>query len=131
MKNYDLTENEKSVLLKIARKSIEDSFNRSKDLYINSKDLMSSLTDNLKADAGVFVTLKTKGEQLRGCIGNFNFNIPVYQNVYNMAKEAAFSDPRFMPLSDAELKDVKIEISVLTPLQKIGDIEKGRLSWHI
>ena len=63
MKNYDLTENEKSVLLKIARKSIEDSFNRSKDLYINSKDLMSSLTDNLKADAGVFVTLKTKGEQ--------------------------------------------------------------------
>ncbi|MCL6120536.1 MAG: AmmeMemoRadiSam system protein A [Deltaproteobacteria bacterium] len=130
MKNYDLTENEKSVLLKIARKSIEDSFNRSKDLYINSKDLMSSLTDNLKADAGVFVTLKTKGEQLRGCIGNFNFNIPVYQNVYNMAKEAAFSDPRFMPLDAAELKNVKIEISVLTPLQKIDDLEKIEIGKH-
>ncbi|MCL4427835.1 MAG: AMMECR1 family protein, partial [Deltaproteobacteria bacterium] len=99
MKYFDLTEDEKSILVNIARKSIEDRFNRTKDLFINSKDLISSLTDNLRTNAGVFVTLKTGGEQLRGCIGNFNFGIPIYQNVYNMAKEAAFADPRFMPLN--------------------------------
>lgn len=108
MKYFDLTEDEKSVLVKIARKSIEDSFNKSRDLFINSNELISSLTDNLKTKAGVFVTLKTGGEQLRGCIGNFNFGVPIYQNVYNMAKEAAFSDPRFMPLNNAELQKIKI-----------------------
>ncbi len=129
MKYFDLTEDEKSILLKTARKSIEDSFNKSKDLFINSNELISSLTDNLKTKAGVFVTLKTGGEQLRGCIGNFNFGIPIYQNVYNMAKEAAFGDPRFMPLNNAELQKIKIEISVLTPLEKIdsiGNIEIGK-----
>ncbi|MFW0884242.1 AmmeMemoRadiSam system protein A [Candidatus Acidulodesulfobacterium sp. H_13] len=120
MKNFDLTENEKSLLLKIARRAIEGG-----DL----KELTSLLTDNLKIKSGVFVTLKTGGEQLRGCIGNFNFNTQIYQNVYDMAKEAAFNDHRFIPLKDSELQNIKIEISVLTPLEKIDnfdDIEIGR-----
>jgi AmmeMemoRadiSam system protein A len=130
MKYFDLTEDEKSILLKIARKSIEDKFNRNKDIFIDSKELLSSLTVNLKANAGVFVTLKTGGEQLRGCIGNFNFGIPVYRNVYNMANEAAFSDPRFMPLNVAELQKIKIEISVLTPLEKIDSIDNIEIGKH-
>ncbi len=130
MKNFDLTENEKSILIKIARKSIEESLNRNKDLFINSKELLSEITDSLKINAGVFVTLKTGGEHLRGCIGNFNFGIPIYQNVYNMAKEAAFSDPRFRPLSNSELQNIKIEISVLTPLEKIDDIDSIEIGKH-
>ncbi len=130
MVHFDLTEDEKSILLKIARKSIEDNFNKSADQFIGSKELTSSLTDNLKTKAGVFVTLKTVVEQLRGCIGNFNFDIPVYQNVYNMAKEAAFSDPRFMPLNSDELQKIKIEISVLTPLEKIYDFDNIEIGKH-
>jgi AmmeMemoRadiSam system protein A len=130
MKNFDLTENERAILIKIARKSIEDKFNKNKDIFIGSKELLSVLTDNLKTNAGVFVTLKTGGEQLRGCIGNFNFGIPVYQNVYNMAKEAAFSDPRFMPLNNGELQKIKIEISVLTPLEKIDSLDSIEIGKH-
>jgi len=130
MKYFDLTEDEKSIILKIARKSIEDSLNKSKEPFINSDELTSSLTDNLKTKAGVFVTLKTGGEHLRGCIGNFNFGIPIYKNVYNMAKEAAFSDPRFMPLNNAELQKIKIEISVLTPLEKIDSLDNIEIGKH-
>jgi AmmeMemoRadiSam system protein A len=134
MKNFELTANEKSILIKIARRSIEDKFNNYKDNFSGSKDFLNALTDNLKTKAGVFVTLKTEGEQLRGCIGNFNFGVPIYQNVYNMAKEAAFSDTRFMPLNAEELEKIKIEISVLTPLEKIentDDIEIGRHGLYI
>ncbi|MHB8232844.1 MAG: AmmeMemoRadiSam system protein A [bacterium] len=130
MKNFDLTENEKSILIKIARKSIEDRFDKNRDTFINSKELLPALTDNLKTKAGVFVTLKTGGEQLRGCIGNFNFGIPVYQNVYNMAKEAAFGDPRFMPLNNEELQKIKIEISVLTPLEKVDSLDNIEIGKH-
>ncbi len=130
MKYFDLTENERSILLKIARKSIEDKFNKNRDTFIDSKELPAMLTANLKANAGVFVTLKTGVEQLRGCIGNFNFGIPIYLNVYNMAKEAAFGDPRFMPLNIVELQKIKIEISVLTPLEKIDDIDKIEIGKH-
>ncbi len=130
MENFNLSDEEKSTLLKIARKSIEDKLNKNKDIFINSKELSFLLTDNLKANAGVFVTLKTGREQLRGCIGNFNFGIPIYLNVYNMAKEAAFGDPRFMPLNGAELQKIKIEISVLTPLEKIDDLSKIEIGKH-
>lgn len=134
MDNFNLTEKEKAILLKIARKSIDDAFNNNGNEFINSPELSSELTDGLKKNAGVFVTLKIKGEQLRGCIGNFVSAVPLYINVYKMAKEAAFSDPRFNPLSSAEFREIKIEISVLSPLEKIekfDDIEIGRHGLYI
>ncbi len=130
MKNFDLTEKEKSLLVKIARKSIEDTLNKNKNEFLDSQELLSELTDNLKMNAGVFVTLKTGGEQLRGCIGNFVSNIPIYKNVYKMAKEAAFGDPRFIPLNGAELKKIKIEISVLSQLERINDTENIEIGKH-
>lgn len=130
MKNFYLTDKEKSVLLKIARDSIKDTFDKNKDKSAGSPDLLPALTDNLKTKSGVFVTLKTNGEQLRGCIGNFVSDVPVYKNVYKMAKEAAFGDPRFVPLSDAEFKRIKIEISVLSPLEKINDLDAIEIGKH-
>ncbi len=130
MKNFDLTEKEKTLLVKTARKSIEDTLNKSKDEFLNSQELLSELTDNLKINAGVFVTLKTGGEQLRGCIGNFISNIPIYKNVYKMAKEAAFGDPRFMPLNNHELQKIKIEISVLSPLERIDNLDNIEIGRH-
>lgn len=69
---------------------------------------------------GVFVTIKTAG-QLRGCIGRFVGDVPLYQLVSSMAVAAATQDPRFAQnrLRPEELCDCHIEISVLSPLQRI------------
>lgn len=130
MGNFNFSQEDKKVLLRIARRSIEDGLNRKGEDFLESSELAAELTENLKVKAGAFVTLKSGGEQLRGCIGNFVSNIPVYANVYRMAKEAAFSDPRFNPLENSELKEIKLEISVLSPLEKIDDIKKIEVGRH-
>ncbi|MBV5345571.1 MAG: AmmeMemoRadiSam system protein A, partial [Rhodoferax sp.] len=72
---------------------------------------------------GAFVTLKKHGE-LRGCIGNMTPDLPLHQVVGRMALSAAFHDSRFPRLSLTELKDVKIEISVLTPYRRIESVDQ-------
>lgn len=72
---------------------------------------------------GVFVTLTEHG-QLRGCIGHFGQDEPLGRLTNEMARAAAFEDPRFMPVREEELKDIHIEISVLTPLHRIHDISE-------
>ncbi|MEJ2722513.1 MAG: AmmeMemoRadiSam system protein A, partial [bacterium] len=86
---------------------------------------------------GAFVTLKIRG-RLRGCIGAIEPLKPLRDTVAEMARAAALSDPRFHPLTEAELPDVDIEISALSPLRRIESaadvvvgthgilIEKGR-----
>lgn len=77
----------------------------------------------LKEKRGIFVTLH-KNYHLRGCIGYVIGVEPLNTAVIKMAKAAAFEDPRFPPVNKNELKDIKIEISVLTPLVKVGDINE-------
>lgn len=84
----------------------------------NSKDFPSAVYTK----CGVFVTLTENG-RLRGCIGSFENNLPLVDLVKKMAVEAAFEDPRFLPLQQSELENIKIEISVLTPLQRIQSID--------
>lgn len=69
-------------------------------------------------ERGVFVTLEING-QLRGCIGNIEPVYPLWEAVKNNAREAAFGDPRFSPLTQDEFEDVDIEISVLTVPKKL------------
>ncbi|OGD20883.1 MAG: hypothetical protein A2Y70_04680 [Candidatus Aminicenantes bacterium RBG_13_64_14] len=69
---------------------------------------------------GVFVTL-TKGGDLRGCIGFLEPVAPLGQAVIRAAVYAATEDPRFPPVRPAELRDIKFEISVLTPVREISD----------
>jgi len=85
----------------------------------------------LNQKLGAFVTLK-KNNQLRGCIGVFTGenNLPLWQTVVQMAKAAAFGDPRFLPVNASELKDLEYEISVLSPLQRINDWRKIELGKH-
>jgi AmmeMemoRadiSam system protein A len=73
----------------------------------------------LTAHCGSFVTLKNKG-RLRGCIGQFTADKPLIELVAEMAKASATSDPRFFanPITPRELKELDIEISVLSPLQR-------------
>lgn len=66
----------------------------------------------LSRDLGSFITLNEHGG-LRGCIGTIIAHEPLYLNVWNMARAAAFNDPRFPPLQASEWPAVEIDISVL------------------
>jgi hypothetical protein len=78
---------------------------------------------------GVFVTLHKDG-RLRGCIGNFDPCDVLYQNVTEMAVAAATQDRRFDIVTMEELPDINIEISVLSPLRGITDVEEIEIGKH-
>ena len=83
----------------------------------------------LKENRGAFVTINKRG-QLRGCIGYIEGRGPVYKTVEEMAEAAAFRDPRFNPVTEKELPDLEVEISVLTPLKRITDINEIEVGKH-
>ncbi|PKN00517.1 MAG: hypothetical protein CVU78_00520 [Elusimicrobia bacterium HGW-Elusimicrobia-2] len=116
-----LDADEKKALLKMAKKTVEQyaSTGRVPDFNIES--------ERLKEVQGAFVTLR-KGGMLRGCIGNIVGAKPLWETVRDMAVEASSSDPRFPRVTKDELRDIKIEISVLTPPQRVAadDVVLGR-----
>ena len=118
-----LSEKDKKMLLLIARKSIT--------YRLAKKDIPEFKIDSdaLQEKRGAFVTLKKHG-QLRGCIGSFEAGEPLYETVANMAQSAAFDDPRFPRVTKEELNDLKIEISALTPLRRIKDINEIEVGKH-
>ncbi|MDR1957221.1 MAG: AmmeMemoRadiSam system protein A [Treponema sp.] len=83
----------------------------------------------LTQPCGAFVTLHIE-KQLRGCIGRLSASDPLEKTVRAMALEAAFGDPRFPPLTAAELPRCRLELSVLTPLEPCGDPRSVRLGVH-
>jgi AmmeMemoRadiSam system protein A len=82
------------------------------------------LPDDLKQNAGAFVTIKNQ-DSLRGCIGTM---IPKYKNlteeVIRNAIRSANKDPRFDPVEKRELLSLTFSVDVLTPLEKINDLEE-------
>jgi AmmeMemoRadiSam system protein A len=98
-------------LLSLARKSIMDSFSKQNVLTSEIKDQVSA--DILNNKRGTFVTLHKKG-RLRGCIGNIEPVKTIFEGIVDNARHAAFKDSRFSPLTEKELKDTQIEISILT-----------------
>jgi len=96
-------------LVQLARKTI--------DTYIREErvlELPEELTPEMKARAGVFVSLHKRGE-LRGCIGTFNpTQANVAQEIIHNAIESATRDPRFPPVTEAELPELEISVDVLT-----------------
>lgn len=81
----------------------------------------AALKAALAEHCGAFVTLKRGGE-LRGCIGDIIGSGPLGETVAQMARAAATQDPRFPPLRPEDLKDLDLEISVLTPLEPVRDV---------
>ena len=77
----------------------------------------------LQVPGAVFVTLSRNG-QLRGCIGTTSARLPLCQAVSELAFAAAFQDRRFMPVEAGELKELRLEISVLSPLKSIDSAEE-------
>ena len=103
-------------LIKLARDSISSYFS---DKTVNVENIKKEFSSVL----GVFVTLNKNGE-LRGCIGFPDGVYPLYEGIIKAAKSAAFSDPRFPAVSQDELKDITIEVSVLTEPKKLK-VEKA------
>lgn len=101
-------------LLKLARKTIEKK--ATKDILTLQE--VHSLDDALKERRGCFVTL-TMNDTLRGCIGYILPVSPLYQAIIENAYNAAYSDPRFSPVKLEEVKDLHVEISLLTVPEKI------------
>ena len=83
----------------------------------------------LRKPAGVFVSLHI-GNELRGCIGTIRSAEPLCDTVAKMACSAAFNDPRFPPLTREEYEAVSFEISVLTPLQRVENINEIIIGTH-
>lgn len=86
-------------------------------------------SEKLNGQFGCFVTIKIGGK-LRGCIGNFISDKPLYKLVQEMAAAAATKDPRFYPMKKTDLEQFSTEISVLSPLQKIESIEEIQVGTH-
>jgi AmmeMemoRadiSam system protein A len=79
--------------------------------------------------AGVFVTLRINGS-LRGCIGYPEAQLPLIDLVERCAVSAAISDPRFLPVTIAEWKEIDLEISVLGPMEVVGHISEIEVGRH-
>jgi AmmeMemoRadiSam system protein A len=71
-----------------------------------------------------------KNGRLRGCIGHFGEDVPLYEIVEEMARAAAFEDPRFLNVTREELDELEIEISVLTPMRRIYSLDEFELHRH-
>ena len=86
-------------------------------------------TPKLKEPGGAFVSIH-KGKELRGCIGMIEARAPLWETIKRMAVEAAFGDPRFCAIAGDELDKIDIEISVLTPMRRIGDLSEIEIGKH-
>ncbi|HEY7746917.1 MAG TPA: AmmeMemoRadiSam system protein A [Desulfuromonadales bacterium] len=113
----DLNANEQAALLDIARKAIETCVRTGKK-YVEPREEKA-----LNRRNGCFVSIK-QGAQLRGCIGNFQSELPLFREVAEMAVASASKDPRFYPMKEEDLQNFDLEISVLSPLKKIDSIEE-------
>ncbi|HVS31283.1 MAG TPA: AmmeMemoRadiSam system protein A [Thermoanaerobaculia bacterium] len=119
-----LTPDQRRTLVETARQSIAAVFESRKI------ELAPSQFDPaLRRPAGAFVTLTTPQGDLRGCIGSIAAVAPLYLAVSSSAVNAAFRDPRFQPVQRSEFPALGLEISVMSPLERVFDvseIEVGR-----
>ena len=124
MTEHALTDDEKKALLQIARDQIAG-FARTG----RRPPLPAALPAALRQRHGAFVTIHKLG-QLRGCIGTFVGEGELAATVQNMAYAAGWEDPRFDQLTEKELADTDLEISVLSPLREITDVKEIQVGRH-
>ncbi len=109
-----LGEDERRQLLDVARASIRHGLEQHRPLRVDPARYPASL----QAERAAFVTL-TEGGRLRGCIGHLEACQALVRDVADNAFAAAFRDPRFQPLSPAELGRIHIHVSVLSPAEPL------------
>jgi len=118
---FTLSPEAKRKLLEIARKSVEMAVREGKRYECPPPGIPV-----LEQERGAFVTLKKRG-RLRGCIGHTAPTKPLYLTVRDVAILAALEDPRFPPVRKSELDQLEYEISVLSPLHHVRDVQEIRL----
>jgi len=118
---FSLSAQEKTELLALARRSVEHAIT-AKEAY----EPPASASEALNRERGAFVTLRIAGT-LRGCIGFTSASKPLYRTVRDTATLAALQDPRFHPVEASELSKLDYEISVLSPLRRVTDIEQIKI----
>jgi AmmeMemoRadiSam system protein A len=120
-----LTDAEKDKLLRIARETLVSYLSRgtTPDYLVTEPTLLEELP--------VFVTLRHRNGDLRGCIGRIEACAPLYLAVQDCAISSATRDYRFPPVTRlAELDDLRIEISVLSTFRRIDDPEEIQVGRH-
>ena len=105
-----LNEQQGKILIRLARQTIEDQLGLKLSAPVSAELLADPV---LQAQQGVFVTLHKHG-QLRGCIGSLTGTESIVDGVRRHAVNAAFHDHRFSPVTNDEVQDLTIDISVLT-----------------
>ncbi len=120
-----LPEADRKLLLELARQAIRSRL----DGTPPPAPALATLSPTLLQNGAAFVTLHLDGN-LRGCIGNILPEEPLYLNVINNARNAAFRDPRFQPLSKPEFAKIQLEISVLTPPRRIASADEFEVGRH-
>ncbi|MDY6968577.1 MAG: AmmeMemoRadiSam system protein A [Spirochaetota bacterium] len=116
----ELNREQQIKILKLARNSIYQ--------YLTSRTLPQTDWDEFsdeifKEKCGAFVTLHINN-RLRGCIGYIKGMEEIPTTIVSLAKSSAFEDSRFPPLNDDEYKGIDIEISILSPIEKVKDISE-------
>ena len=109
-------------LLRLARGSIEYGLDHEEPLPVQCDDLPAALTE----PCATFTTLRLEGK-LRGCCGTLEAVRPLATDVSHSAFQAAFRDPRFDPVCDGELAAVRLEVSVLSPLEPMPVTNESEL----
>jgi AmmeMemoRadiSam system protein A len=136
--NFSISSGERRFLLASARETIAAKLEGRRPDYARcggneAVEKGAGKISALEKPCGAFVTLHLEqgGEkQLRGCIGRMTAQLPLEETVRRMAVEAAFGDPRFPPLSPDEFRQVSIEISALSPLERCDDPRRVRVGIH-
>jgi uncharacterized protein len=121
-----LSKEVKNILLLASRDAIKSLF----DENINPKVDYSLYPELSAMNMGAFVTL-TINNQLRGCIGYLESqDRTLFDTICDAARQAAFNDPRFNPLSVKELSSIKIEISILSSFDPIKEYDEIKIGVH-
>ncbi len=118
-----LTEEQKQRLLSVARQALRHAVGLAPAPSLETEDPV------LQRPSGAFVTLKVGG-MLRGCIGHIEPVYPLLRTVSEMAQAAALEDPRFPPVTAEEEPRVHLEISVMSPVTPVPDLEAIEVGRH-
>jgi len=109
------TEAERHLLLDSASMAIRHGLDNGTPPEVN----ISTCPERLQRPGAAFVTLNLYAA-LRGCIGSLEAHRPLLQDVTMNAWAAAFQDPRFTPVTEAEFPALELHISVLGPAQAMS-----------
>jgi AmmeMemoRadiSam system protein A len=110
-----LSAEEQRMLLEIAREAITQAVRGARAPSVD----LSQLPPRLREKGASFVTLLGPEGELRGCIGTVEAHSPLAHDVQRNAVSSALRDPRFFPVTVDELDGLQIELSILTPPQRL------------